>query len=151
MGAAPVHQSHPAAPVAEEHQVLAEDAGRDRALSELPAERHRVPVAAEVLPGRSAGADAGELFVRVGGEMGVVAGVAAPVEGFEFETGCAHGAASPVRARYPVRPAQPGGGDGGCIRIRPSCATEAIMRPSRSKIVPRANPRAPPAEGLSRA
>ena len=61
-----VQQPRPSGAVAKQHQVLAEDPHRQGQRAELLRHRHRLPVAAEILPARSARIDVGELRVFPG-------------------------------------------------------------------------------------
>src|SRR5260221_14664826 len=63
MRAVAMQEADAALAVAEDHQILAEDADRHRPAGELRGHRHRLPEAAVILAARRAGTDMGQLGI----------------------------------------------------------------------------------------
>jgi hypothetical protein len=64
MRAVQVQDADAAAPVAEDHEIFAEDAHAARRTVEVAREGHRLPEAPQVLAARGAGTDLGQLRIR---------------------------------------------------------------------------------------
>ena len=73
VGTAAVHEPDPAAPVPEQHQVLAEDAQREGQITDLGAHGNRMPEAPQVLAAGRARTDPGQLVVGLRRESHLVA------------------------------------------------------------------------------
>jgi len=86
-----VQHPHASATIAKDHEVFAEDAHAQRRPGELAGEGHRLPEPAQVLAGRRAGPNLGQLRIGRGDGTAVVA-VEGPVShAADYPTGRSEG------------------------------------------------------------